>query len=315
MRLVHIEPVYAELFKGHNVVLAGGVVELLQLGLQIFLGTLQLLDGKVFGAAGLELRDAVLDLPDLLLQEPFLPLSGHGDALKLAVADDNGVIVAGGDAGAELLAVAGFKILFGGHKDICRGVEPQKLRGPLLRQVVRYGKEGFLAQAEALALHGCGNHLKGLARAHLMGKEGVAAVEVVGDGIELMLPQGDLRIHARKDQVSAVILPGTGGIEALIVELHQLPPPVGVAPYPVPECLLDGLLLLLGEGGFLTVEDTFFLAVRIPDGVVDAHVPQVQRIFKDFVGVGAVGAVGHAGVDVVVGDAVLAGDVPFRREL
>ena len=88
VRLVHIEPVYAELFKGHNVVLAGGVVELLQLGLQIFLGTLQLLDGKVFGAAGLELRDAVLDLPDLLLQEPFLPLSGHGDALKLAVADD-----------------------------------------------------------------------------------------------------------------------------------------------------------------------------------------------------------------------------------
>ena len=68
-----------------------------------------------------------------------------------------------------------------------------------------------------------------------MGKERIAAVEVVGDGVELMLPQRDLRIHARKDQVPAVIFPGTGGIEALIVELHQLPPPVGVAPYP---CLL-----------------------------------------------------------------------------
>ena len=148
-----------------------------------------------------------------------------------------------------------------------------------------------------------------------MGKERVAAVEVVGDGVELMLPQGDLRIHARKDQVSAVIFPGTGGIEALIVELHQLPPPVGVAPDPVTERLLDGLLLLLGEGGFLTVEDALFLSVRVPYGVVDAHIPQVQRIFKDFIGVGAVGAVGHAGVDVVVGDAVLAGDVPLRREL
>ena len=315
MRLVHIEPVYTELFKGHNIVLAGGVVELLQLGLQIFLGALQLLDGKALGAAGLEFCNAVLDLPYLLLQEPFLPLSGHGDALKLAVADNNGVIVAGGDPRAELLAVSCLKVLFGGHKDICGGVEPQELRGPLLRQVVRHRKEGFLTKAEALSLHGGGNHFKGLARAHLVCKERIAAVEVVGDGIELMLPQGDLRIHARKDQVPAVILPGTGGIEALIVELHQLPPPVGVAPYPVPECLLDGLLFLLGEGGFLTVKDALFLSVRIPYGVVDAHIPQVQRIFKDFIGVGAVGAVGHAGVDVVVGDAVLAGDVPLRREL
>ena len=54
MRLVHIEPVYAELLKGHNVVLAGGVVQLLQFGLQILLRALQLLDGKAFGAAGLE---------------------------------------------------------------------------------------------------------------------------------------------------------------------------------------------------------------------------------------------------------------------
>ena len=102
------------------------------------------------------------------------------------MADDNGVIVAGGNAGAKLLAVTGFKILFGGHKDIGGGIEPQELRRPLLRQVVWHRKEGFLAQAEALSLHGCGDHLKCLARAHLMGKERIAAVEVVGDGIELM---------------------------------------------------------------------------------------------------------------------------------
>ena len=59
VRLVHIQPVYAELFKGHNVVLAGGVMELLQLGSQIFLGALQLLDGKALGAAGLEFCNAV----------------------------------------------------------------------------------------------------------------------------------------------------------------------------------------------------------------------------------------------------------------
>ena len=51
--------------------------------------------------------------------------------------------------------------------------------------MVRHGKEGFLAQAEALSLHGCGDHLKCLARAHLMGKERIAAVEVVGEGVSL----------------------------------------------------------------------------------------------------------------------------------
>ena len=54
VRLVYIEPVYAELLKGHNIVLAGGVVQLLQLGFQILLRALQLLDGKALGAAGLE---------------------------------------------------------------------------------------------------------------------------------------------------------------------------------------------------------------------------------------------------------------------
>ena len=85
--------------------------------------------------------------------------------------------------------------------------------------MVRYGKEGFLAQAEALALHGCGNHLKGLARAHLMGKEGVAAVEDMGNGIDLMRPQRDLRIDSHEIQVAAVILTGANAVELLVIQL------------------------------------------------------------------------------------------------
>lgn len=79
MRLVHIQPVYAELFKGHNVVLAGGVVELLQLGLQIFLGALQLLDGEAFGAAGLEFRDtALLHMANAKLPKQLRDFVFHG---------------------------------------------------------------------------------------------------------------------------------------------------------------------------------------------------------------------------------------------
>jgi len=47
------------------------------------------------------------------VKEPFLPLRADGNTLKLTVADDNGIIVAGGDTGAEFLAVVGFKVLLG----------------------------------------------------------------------------------------------------------------------------------------------------------------------------------------------------------
>src|SRR5699024_12190815 len=58
----------------------------------------------------------------------------NGDALKLRVADDDGIVVAGGDPGAELLAVLRFKILFRGGENIGGRIQPQELRRPLLGQ-------------------------------------------------------------------------------------------------------------------------------------------------------------------------------------
>ena len=40
-----------------------------------------------------------------------LTLSADGDFLKLAVSHDDGVIIAGGNAGAELLAVVGLSLI------------------------------------------------------------------------------------------------------------------------------------------------------------------------------------------------------------
>ena len=60
----------------------------------------------------LKFRESGLNLVDLLFQKPCLPLFGDGDALKLAVADDNGVVVPGGNPGAELLAVGRLEVLF-----------------------------------------------------------------------------------------------------------------------------------------------------------------------------------------------------------
>ena len=46
---------------------------------------------------------------------------------------NNSVVVAGGNPGAEFLAIVSFKVLFGSDQDISGGIEPQKLRRPLFR--------------------------------------------------------------------------------------------------------------------------------------------------------------------------------------
>ena len=127
MCLVHKQPVHAELFKSYHIVFAAFRLQLFQPGLQGFAGSLQLLDREAFPTAGLHLGNALGDLPNLFLQQPLLAFLADGDTLKLAVPHDDGVVVAGGDAGAEFLAVVGLEVLFGGDKNVGRGVQPQKL--------------------------------------------------------------------------------------------------------------------------------------------------------------------------------------------
>ena len=188
---------------------------------------------------------------------------------------DDGVIVAGGDPGAELLTVVGFKVLFGSDKDVGGGIEPQKLRSPLLGQVVRHYKEGFLAQTQTLTLHSGGHHFKGFARTYFVRQKRIAAIHHMGDGVQLMLPQGNGRVHAAKNNMAAVILAGAGGVHFLVVLAHQSLTALRVFPNPIFESIPDGLLLLGGQGGFFGVQDTPFLAVRILHGVVDTDITQV----------------------------------------
>ena len=47
MRLIDEDTVNAQLFKGHHIILAGLIVKLVQLLLDRFLGSLQLLDGEI----------------------------------------------------------------------------------------------------------------------------------------------------------------------------------------------------------------------------------------------------------------------------
>ena len=110
--------------------------------------------------------------------------------------DNNGIVVAGGDPTTEFLAVFGFKILAGSDKDVRCRIELQKLSGPLLCQVVGHHKEGLLAQAQPFAFHGSGYHFKSLAGTHNVCQQRISTVENVGDGVDLVLAERDLRVHA-----------------------------------------------------------------------------------------------------------------------
>ena len=108
-----------------------------------------------------------------------MTLLGNRNALKLAVADDNSIVVAGGNSSAELLTVSRLKVFLGGSEDVRRGIQSQELGSPLLCQMVRHNEKGLLTQAKTLAFHGSSDHLEGLACTHFVCKESIAAVEDV----------------------------------------------------------------------------------------------------------------------------------------
>ena len=75
--------------------------------------------------------------------------------------------------------------------------------------------------------------------------------------------------------------------------------------------ILDGLLLLLRKRRFLGIENAPLRAVCIINRVIDAHIAQIQRVLQNPIGVSALCAVGHIGVDIVFGWGGFAADVPF----
>ena len=144
-----------------------------------------------------------------------------------------------------------------------------------------------------------------------MCKQRIATVEDMRDSVSLVFSQGNLRVDAHKGDVGTIKLTGTGGVETLVVLLYQRMATVRITPHPIPESILDGLLLLLGKGRLLLVQYTLFLAFFIQHNVIDAGVTQVQGVLQNAVGVGSVRAEGGVGCNIGTGDRGLAGDVPF----
>ena len=122
MRLVHIQPVYAKLLKGDDIILASLCAQFFQLELQLLSGFLQLLDGKALAVVAFQLLDTLHDLSNLILKQLLLTLMRDRNFLKLAVPDDHRVIIAGCNSRTEFLPVSCFKIFFRRNQDIGGGV-------------------------------------------------------------------------------------------------------------------------------------------------------------------------------------------------
>ena len=138
------------------------------------------------------------------------------------MSDHNGIVITCCNTGAELLTIAGFKILFRCHQHIGIGIEPQEVCAPLLCEVVRHHIEVFLRQAQPAAFHAGSNHLEGLACAHAMRQQRIVAVQNVRYRIFLVRHQRDFRGHALKTDMTAIVLTGPNRIENPIIGRTQI---------------------------------------------------------------------------------------------
>ena len=136
----------------------------------------------------------------------------------------------------------------------------------------------------------------------------------MGNGIDLMRPQRDLRIDSHEIQVAAVILAGANAVELLVIQLGQLLPAFRIAPYPVCKGLLNKLLLALCDGGFFLVEHSRFPAVSVLDVVEDSYISEVQGFLHDLIAINSAGAVGVVGfyIAAVIGFSL---HIPFAGVL
>ena len=292
MRLVHKKPVNAQLLKGNHIVLALIGAQFFQLGFQRFPGLFHLFDTEILTCMGFQFVDGGKRFINLLLNDALLPFKGQRDALKLRMADDDGIVVAGGDAGAEFFAVGGLKVLAPCHQQLGIRVEVQKLRSPLLRQVIGHNKQRFLAQPQPFCFHSGCRHFVGLASPHFVCKQRITAIKHMSNGVALVFPEGDLRVHAHEFDVTSIVFTGASRVKQLVILFYQSNAPLWVLPDPVGKSVLNDLLFLLRQHGLPLVQHTLGLALGILDGVIDADILQVQGLLQNLIGIGTGCAVG-----------------------
>ena len=247
------------------------------------------------------------------MQVHFLPFIGKRYLFKLAVPDHDNVKIAGSNAGTKFFAISLFKIRLACHQNFRVGIEQQRLGRHLLGQMVGHYNQGLVAKTQTLLLHSAGDHLERLPSPHLVCQQYVVAVQHVGNGIALVWPQCDFRVHAGKVQIAAVVFPRADAVEFAVVQAYQRLPPLRLLENPFLKLVFYQTLLCIGSLGGGVVQHAFFVSLCVGNCIKHLHRPQVQRGLCDFIGILAVRTVGDGCLDAAVAVALVR-DIPLTGE-
>ena len=129
------------------------------------------------------------------------------------------------------------------------------------------------------------------------------------NGIALVGPQRDFRVHAEKLDVAAVVLTGADAVELFIVQRHQAFPAFTVLENPVFKSIFYHPLLGLCFFGGRAIELMLLLAVFVIDCIVNFGGPQVECVLQQMIAVDTFCAVGVRDADIIVALA-LVGNIP-----
>ena len=102
------------------------------------------------------------------------------------MSDDDGIVIAGSDTSAELLSIFRLEVFLCSHQNVCRRIELKIFACPLFRQMVGYYKQALLTKAESLAFLRRRYHLECLAGTYDMRQKRIAAIEDMGNSIDLV---------------------------------------------------------------------------------------------------------------------------------
>ena len=253
MALIDEKPVHSKLFEAYHIVFPAAVTELFEFYPELLFALFHRLYGKPLASVSFQFCDPFRDLIDLSSQHLLLSLHAYGNLLELRMPDYHCIVLPCGDPCTELLPVFRLKILLCRNEYIRCRVKLQKLRCPLLCQVVRHYEHGLAAKAEPFAFHRCSCHLESLSRSDHMCKQSISTIYDAGCCIPLMLSERYLRIHPGKYYVASVIFSWSDRIEFFIVYPCQPFPSFGIFPYPAFEGVFYGFLLSLSDGCLLFI--------------------------------------------------------------
>ena len=135
----------------------------------------------------------------------------------------------------------------------------------------------------------------------------------MGDGVDLVLAERDLRVHAAEIDMAAIILAGAVAVEQNIIGLADSFTSVRVFPDPLSKSVFNEFLLTLGDGRLFLVQNGNSAPFLIVLVIKNADILQVKCRFDDLIGIDALCAVGTDGLHVA---AILAFtfDTPFSGD-